>query len=185
MLQEQILETYALFIHHIGMNLNANIQSLEICTIFTQFKLSNNCPSIPSEYNLNIDSEYNSTATFTISTKSQLSQYISWIEHTMESDHFKDKFEDKVNIALTSLNTNHSRRFRRILSNNEFNAIHIEIIDPYNYTTTTTPSSSNNIEIASENVEQTDSTIVALLITRFLYVYFYVYVLVYLLLLCI
>eukprot|EP00486_Rosalina_sp_Unknown_P010769 CAMPEP_0201586584 /NCGR_PEP_ID=MMETSP0190_2-20130828/134238_1 /ASSEMBLY_ACC=CAM_ASM_000263 /TAXON_ID=37353 /ORGANISM="Rosalina sp." /LENGTH=73 /DNA_ID=CAMNT_0048034845 /DNA_START=95 /DNA_END=313 /DNA_ORIENTATION=+ len=73
----------------------------------------------------------------------------------MESEHFKDTFQEKVNIALSILNNNITRRL--LSDTDEFNAIHIEIIDPYNHTQSTRDPA-KDIESPSNSEHKPSST---------------------------
>ena len=124
--------------------IRAGITDFSICHIF-DVELNNDCPS----YTKNNDNGYIAIGTFEIAAKQNLNKYKSKLFNILRSNDFLDSFTDQMNIKLGNLT---GRRRRRLSSYNEFEALQIEVIDPFGTTTTTTtttttPAPTTNITI--------------------------------------
>eukprot|EP01084_Bolivina_argentea_P138773 244251_1 len=126
----------------------AGIINFKMCVVFSDIGIGTECdtfnPLLINDDNNNDgeydDYEYYAVGTFDIVADQFINRYKNALKTTVESLDFKIKFTNEVNSEINM--QNNRRRMRNLLDkSNEFNAVLIEVIDPYNITIVNTESS--------------------------------------------
>ena len=132
-------------------------ESLSFCHIFiTEF---HECP--PYDVDSTIQSDYIALATFGISSDSDsnLNKFKQYLIDTMQSDLFQSHFTDNMNNALDDLeNSTNLTQTRRLLTTQNFEAIHIEIVDTSTDKVTSFPPETNE-NVNSDNIFISDTVL--------------------------